>query len=164
MTSIKSALLSGIGIMLGACSGADSLKTTLFEGAVTYCYNAPLTKLAAQGKTTVFGIDKATKPSLAEINNVLEPFGRLFAPSSKGDPAWVLSGSPKWQRLCDVVLPENAKPYMASSFWIQEESTQRPTKLPLSYQSSDLDRYNIHSRAWFVDDRLVHVEVMANPK
>ena len=138
-------------------------QTTLFDGQVTYCYSSPLAELAKQGKTGVFELDKATKPSLKEINDILKPYGRALAEAPEGDPSWVPSGVSRWRHLCKIKLPETAIDYSRYSRATIDPDYDMSTSMKYPGKDPSLDKYYVTYRVWFIDDRMVHVEVKASP-
>lgn len=134
----------------------ESYQTTLFDGEVTYCVskrNTHIFAYAKQGMTGKFVLDTAQRPSKTHLNDILKPYGWVYKPHLKGDPAWVPSGVPRWRRQCKLKLPSNASAYhiVRSGAIIYDEDGEI-IGFPAGYKGWA-------SLAWFVDDRLVHVEV-----
>ncbi|MEP1231158.1 MAG: hypothetical protein ABJG88_10820 [Litorimonas sp.] len=150
--------LTAMGLFLGALCGcaAQGYQTTLFDGQVTYCvdkYAKEKVELAQQGHTGVFAYDTAEKPSLIHINKIIMPYGWKLTAPTHADPAWVPSGIKAWKRQCRLNLPDNAMAYrFARKKPFIFDNNGKVVTFPEGYKAWS-------HRAWFVGDKLVHVEV-----
>lgn len=175
--TLNKVLLIGLAVLVGlialAMSGLFSItpnthskktaQTTLFDGAVTYCYTASLYDFVQPKQTGLIEVDTINAPNLHEMNAVLKPYGYILKKTGKADPDWVPSGIKKWERLCKkVTLPKDAIQYHRVRIGWSEANydSSQDIKYPEAEYSNSFYTFN---RYWFVGDNLIHLETLARP-
>lgn len=156
MTLSKTLILTFGICLLGGCLD-ESYQTTLFDEQVTYCVDKrdkEKVDFAKRGKTGKFVFDTAQYPSKKHFDEILKPYGWVFRPAPKPDPGWTPSGIKPWKRQCRLNLPDNTVEYSTARIaWVDDNhNINNDKEFPQGYKGWSY-------RAWFVEDKLVHIEV-----